>query len=102
MPRYDYEPTDKDGKCDYCGGRFEVVQSMKEEPLKECPMCDRPVRRIISAPAVRVPRSNTELRDVGFTKLKKTADGTYENLTRRPGESPIFDPKKFKLPPGAD
>jgi hypothetical protein len=69
---------------------------MKEDPLKECPMCDKPVRRLISAPAgVKVIKSNAEIRDAGMTKLKKLPDGTYENLTPRPGEPKIVDPRKY-------
>ena len=101
MPRYDYELIE--GGCDYCGGRFEVAQSMREDPLTECPMCDRPVRRCFSAPGVKVERSNAELRDLGFMKLEKRSDGSYENLTRRHGEPKILDPRKLpKLDGGGD
>lgn len=96
MPRYDYELID--GKCEYCGGRFEVIQSMKEPPLTECPMCDRAVRRCFSVPAVKVERSNADLRDLGLTKLVRRSDGSYENVTRRPGEPAKFDPSRFRLP----
>lgn len=30
MPTYEYS-------CDKCGGSFEIVQSMRDAPLKECP-----------------------------------------------------------------
>src|ERR1043165_5441982 len=30
MPTYDYS-------CEKCGGTFEIVQSMRDTPLKECP-----------------------------------------------------------------
>jgi putative FmdB family regulatory protein len=39
MPTYDYE-------CDN-GHRFEVFQSMKDDPLKECRECGAPVKRLI-------------------------------------------------------
>jgi putative FmdB family regulatory protein len=92
MPRYEYELCE--GNCDFCGGRFEVAQSMKDDALTECPMCDRAVRRCVSRIAgVKVGRSNAELRDLGLTKLEKRADGTYENLTRRQGEPRIIDPR---------
>lgn len=40
------------------------------------------VRRIIrSAPGVSVPKFNSELRNLGFTKLEKRDDGVYENMT---------------------
>ncbi|MBN2483958.1 MAG: zinc ribbon domain-containing protein [Candidatus Omnitrophica bacterium] len=44
MPTYEY-------KCETCGYRFEQFQSMSDEPLKECPQCGKPVRRVISAGA---------------------------------------------------
>lgn len=96
MPRYDYELSE--GACDFCGGRFEVTQPMKEAPLTECPMCDRAVRRCFSVPGIKVIRSNAELRSLGLMKLEKRADGTYENLTRQPGLPRIIDPNA----PGVD
>src|SRR5262245_23523293 len=93
MPRYDYEPTD--GKCDYCGGRFEVEQSIKEDPFAECPMCDKAVRRLISAPNLKIGRTNAEPKNAGFTKLVKRSDGTYENVTRGDGEARTLDPRKL-------
>ena len=44
MPTYEYE-------CNQCGHRFEAFQSMKDEPLKECPECGGPVRRLIGTGA---------------------------------------------------
>ena len=32
-------------------------------------------------------KSNSELRDLGFTKLVKRDDGVYENMTARCGDS---------------
>jgi putative FmdB family regulatory protein len=40
MPIYDYE-------CENCG-RFEKMQRISEEPLKECPNCHGQVHRMIS------------------------------------------------------
>ncbi len=44
MPTYLYE-------CENCG-RFEKFQKITDDPLKECPECQEPVRRIIGAPGV--------------------------------------------------
>ena len=44
MPTYDYE-------CTKCGHRFEVFQSMKDEPKKRCPECKGKVQRLISGGA---------------------------------------------------
>lgn len=41
MPTYDYE-------CGACGHRFELFQSIKAEPVKECPECKKAeVKRLI-------------------------------------------------------
>ena len=42
MPTYEY-------KCSDCGHEFEIIQSMKDEPLKKCPNCGKnKLRKIIS------------------------------------------------------
>ena len=33
MPTYEY-------KCVHCNGKFEFFQSMTDEPLKQCPVCN--------------------------------------------------------------
>lgn len=40
MPTYEYE-------CKECGHRFEKFQNMTDAPVKKCPECAGPVRRII-------------------------------------------------------
>lgn len=40
MPTYEY-------KCEECGMVFERFQHFSEEPVKTCPECDGPVRRVI-------------------------------------------------------
>jgi putative FmdB family regulatory protein len=42
MPTYEY-------KCLNCNNIFEVFQSMSAEPLKECPKCNGPVKRLIGS-----------------------------------------------------
>ena len=44
MPTYEY-------KCQDCGHTFDKFQSMKDEPLAECPECNGKVRRLISGGA---------------------------------------------------
>ena len=41
MPTYEYE-------CKKCSHRFEVFQSMSDEPVKKCPECGKQVRRLVS------------------------------------------------------
>jgi putative FmdB family regulatory protein len=45
MPTYEYA-------CPKCGHTFELVQSMRDEPLKKCPKCKKTgVKRLVGAGA---------------------------------------------------
>ncbi|HPB80852.1 MAG TPA: zinc ribbon domain-containing protein [Spirochaetota bacterium] len=44
MPTYEYE-------CRVCKHRFEVFQSMSDEPIKECVKCGAEVRKLIQGGA---------------------------------------------------
>ena len=44
MPTYEYE-------CLKCGNHFDEVQSITAEPLKTCPSCGGPVKRLIGTGA---------------------------------------------------
>ena len=90
MPVYVYEHDDE-SSCDL-GSGFEIEQGIKEDALVSCPGCGRPVHRVICPPmSIKSPRSNSELKDLGFTKLVKRDKGVYENVTPRDGESRIVD-----------
>ncbi len=84
MPVYEYEHLQ-----DPCGmGKiFEVRHAMEDTPLTRCPECGGPVKKLISRASIRSPKTNSELRDRGFTKLVRRDDGIYENVTARSGES---------------
>jgi putative FmdB family regulatory protein len=42
MPTYEY-------RCDKCNKTFEVFQKITEKPIKKCPTCSSPVRRLIGS-----------------------------------------------------
>lgn len=86
MPIYEYEHIS--GSC-LRGKVFEVRQSIQDPPLTRCPDCGGAVKKIISRPFINTPKSDSELRDLGFTKLVKRDSGVYENVTARDGESRI-------------
>ena len=50
MPIYEYRAVGKG--CEYCQNKFEVRQGINEEPLKSCPKCNAPVKRLISRPSI--------------------------------------------------
>ena len=91
MPIYEYEHEGK--PCDW-GKVFEFKQSIQDDPLQRCPNCSGPVRKLISSTFINTPKTNSELRDLGFTKLVKRDDGVYENVTARDGESKVMHKDK--------
>lgn len=84
MPVYEYE---HDGAPCSLGAVFDFEQSINDEPLVECPHCNGAVHKIISRINISCPKTNGELRDLGFTKLVKRDDGVYENVTARGNDS---------------
>jgi putative FmdB family regulatory protein len=91
MPIYEYEHIET--PCS-SGPVFEIKQSINDAPLERCPNCGGPVRKLISLNFVSSAKTNSELRDMGFTKLVKRDDGVYENVTRREGESRYMERNK--------
>jgi len=84
MPIYEYEHLEQ--PC-ALGKKFDFEQSIHDNPLKQCPNCAGPLRKLISRTNISITKSNAELRDLGFTKLVKRDDGVYENVTVRDGDS---------------
>ena len=79
MPLYEYELCE--GNCQICGGRFTLRRPVTAPPLKTCPLCKKPVRKIISSfntPTKLKPVSISDAKKAGFTVLKRTGKGEYE------------------------
>jgi len=84
MPVYEYEHLEE--SCSL-GKVFDYRQSLKDKQLDRCPSCSGPVQKVISRINISCPKTNGELRDLGFTKLVRRDDGVYENVTARQGDS---------------
>jgi putative FmdB family regulatory protein len=82
MPLYEYQVKSDAEGCDHCRDGFEVIQRMTEDALEKCPECGAPVQRLLFAGGIAAPKSNAELKNLGFTKLVKRDSGVYENMTR--------------------
>ncbi len=96
MPVYEYEH--KAAPCNI-GKEFEITQSIKDKQLTCCPECGQPVRKLISRVGISVPKTNSELKDLGFTKLVKRDDGVYENVTARGNDSRYMERGKPETMP---
>jgi putative FmdB family regulatory protein len=71
VPIYEY-------LCEGCARTFEVKQSMKDDPIAACEQCGKPVRRLISSPAIMFKGSGWYITDYSDkmkppTESEKTA-----------------------------
>jgi putative FmdB family regulatory protein len=79
MPLYEYEVCD--GNCTICGGTFTLRRPIQAPPVTHCPLCKRPVRKLISrvfSPMKLKPVSVADAKKAGFTVLKRVNKGEYE------------------------
>jgi len=51
---------------------------------------DAPVKRLIAAPRLSVPKSDSDYKSMGFKKLVRREQGVYENVTASDGEARII------------
>ncbi|MDA0821610.1 MAG: zinc ribbon domain-containing protein [Proteobacteria bacterium] len=87
MPRYDYFCADNGQTVEVIHRVDQVLETWGEVCYAaQISMGDTDfvasVRKVLSAPNISVPIGNSELKEVGFTKLVKRDNGVYENVTR--------------------
>lgn len=77
MPVYQYRGVE----CDH---EFEVKQSFSEDPIQECQVCGKPVRRVIHASPVVFKGSGWYITD-----SRPTSDpvGGVQDVSKKDGES---------------
>ena len=79
MPLYDY-------KCQKCGHVFEVMQKISEEPLKFCPECKGPIKRLISPVGIVFKGSGFHVTDYS-RKSKVEGDKSKAGETKKTTET---------------
>ncbi|MCX7927128.1 MAG: zinc ribbon domain-containing protein [Candidatus Omnitrophica bacterium] len=72
MPTYEYE-------CQNCTKKFEIFQSMTDQPINKCPTCGGTVKRLIGCGAGII------FKGPGFfvTDYKRSAKPTNESTTKK-------------------
>ncbi|MCD6339424.1 MAG: zinc ribbon domain-containing protein [Verrucomicrobia bacterium] len=81
MPLYEYEHCEPG--CPSGKDRFVVRRPVNAPPLTHCPLCKKPVRKLISSfntPNLLKPLSVSDAKRAGFTVLKRVNKGEYERL----------------------
>ncbi len=77
MPTYEY-------KCLKCNKKFEIFQSMKDEPIKKCPDCNGEVKRLIGTGAGTIFKG-TGFYQTDYKNSSKTSD-SKESTKAKPAE----------------
>lgn len=93
MPTYEY-------KCLGCDRQFDLVQKMSDDPIKECPECKSPVKRLIGTGAALIFKGSgfycTDYRSESYQKgaeqAKKTDSSTADKKVDKKKE-PASSPK---------
>jgi putative FmdB family regulatory protein len=82
MPTYDYQ-------CDACDHKFELFQSMKDEPETKCPSCKkRRLRRLIgTGAAIMFKGSGFYITDYRSESYKKGAAADAKTESSSKGET---------------
>ncbi len=83
MPIYEYIAEDPEKGCRSCSRGFELQRPVDRPPLEVCPLCRKPVRKLISqvtTPRITKPLSVSDAKAAGFTILQKRDQGVYEKL----------------------
>ena len=61
MPLYEY-------RCRQCASVFEFLQKVNDPPLKECPKCGGPLKKLLSPPALQFKGSGFYITDYSRKK----------------------------------
>lgn len=83
MPIYEYISKNPKKGCKVCSNGFELNRPIDRAPLENCPICKKPVQKLISninTPTITKPLSVSDAKSAGFTVLEKRDEGTYEKL----------------------
>jgi len=76
MTLYDY-------KCGKCGHIFEAQQKITEEPLKFCPTCKGPIKRLISPAGIIFKGSGFHVTDYGKKEVKEQKKASPVKETKK-------------------
>lgn len=91
MPIYEYG-------CEE-GHRFEVKQKLSDAPVTTCRVCNRPVTKLVSAPAIMFKGSGWYITDYSDKMKAPAAEGTSKDTPSAAPDSKKDGPEKPATPP---
>ncbi len=84
MPLYEYE-------CEACGHRFERIQKFSDPLVDVCPVCNGPVKKLLSSPAIQFKGSGFYITD--YAKKSSTDTGQSSSSSSGSSDSSKADTK---------
>ncbi|MEW5766485.1 MAG: FmdB family zinc ribbon protein [bacterium] len=86
MPTYEY-------KCKDCGNKFDIFQSITEEPITVCPKCQGELRKLFSPGGGFIFKGSgfyiTDYRSEEYKKRAKSEQGIKEKKEAKEGEKKV-------------
>lgn len=103
MPTYEYA-------CRDCGEHLEVVQSFRDDPLRECPGCSGRLRKVFSPAGIVLKGGGWHIKEYSSTSRPPGKDGKGKDGKPkdgrpgdgRPGDGKAGDGKAGEAAGGAD
>ena len=83
MPLYEYQ-------CFVCDKRFEKIQKVNADPVRECPFCSGSVRRLLGVPALQFKGSGWYVTDYGSGRSEASST-TGESTSANGGDGAKSD-----------
>jgi len=86
LPLYPY-------RCTQCGHKFEKIQSFKSEPEKECPKCQGPLERPLTAPGLQFKGAGWYVNDYAPKSGGSSSDSAKPETKTDTKSEPKSEPK---------
>ncbi|HEY3374885.1 MAG TPA: FmdB family zinc ribbon protein [Candidatus Aquicultor sp.] len=84
MPTYGY-------RCTVCDHSFEVIQSVSDEPIKDCPKCNKPVAKIFFPVGIAFKGSGFHINDYKSSRRVTNEKETSENGASKSTDNGVGD-----------
>ncbi len=93
MPIYEYE-------CEKCSHRFELIQKFSDPPVKDCPVCQGVVRKVISSPGIMFKGSGWYVTDYSNKMKNPSAEEKSKPADKEKPATEKKEPSK-ETPPSS-
>src|SRR3990167_2682083 len=89
MPVYEYISRNKNKACSLCKSKFEITQSILDQPLELCPECGNQIEKCISLTGafITIGKEANQYSDCRYAKYWRDKNGVRHRVTAADGNS---------------